>query len=241
MEEAVSHKAAGSFPLFSLLTTLFAIYFFPLETNFTCHTLKKAVLPDFAFFHIKPQSTRENLELNPRCKLHFRLLSSLAISRCDQSLHYIHRLKGGHFFWRKRKVRVIKKQKKIIYLFSKRSIIFRLDETSRKLARPRLNAPPHPTPSDCALFVLFCAIVINICACMVTFLFYIFLGPANFTPTYAHKDILLTLFVKSLDLFCAYLCRPPRRRYSRRSRERRCFVGRPTSRLPTHSSKLSLD
>ena len=61
--------------------------------------------------------------------------------------------------------------------------------TSRKLARPRLNAPPHPTPSDCALFVLFCALVINICACMVTFLFYVFLGPANFTPAYPHKDI----------------------------------------------------
>jgi len=109
---------------------------------------------------------------------------------------------------------------------------------SRKLARPRLNAPPHPTPSDCALFVLFCAMVINICACMITFLFYIFLGPANFTPTYPHKDIGIFLFGKSLDLFCAYLCCTPRRRYSRRSRERRCSVGRPTSRLPTHSSEL---
>jgi len=54
---------------------------------------------------------------------------------------------------------------------------------------PQVECPTAPTPSDCALFVLFCAIVINICACMVTFLFYIFFGPANFTPTYPHKDI----------------------------------------------------
>jgi len=110
--------------------------------------------------------------------------------------------------------------------------------TSTKLAHPCLNVPPHPTSSDCASFVLFCAMVINICACMVMFLFYIFLGPAEFALTYPHNDIELILFAKSLDFFCAYLCRPPRRRYCCRLRERRCFVGRPTSRLPTHSSKL---